>query len=226
MSEPYTTISSKEIIQRYEAIKNKASEYGAMLVCVTKGIPPQTIKILYDEGHRHFGENRVQEWLSKKPLLPDDIQWHMIGLLQSNKVNKIAGKVFMIHSIDRLSILEHINKAYVKIGCKAKCLMEVHISREETKHGFTEDEIIQFFEKEMWKGFAGVSLEGLMCIATNTSDKSIIRNEFKRLRELRDRIRGMVPFPFNELSMGMSNDWEIALDEGATIIRVGSAIFK
>ncbi len=222
--------SFKEIIKRFEYIKSKAESYNAKVVVVTKNIPSSMVRILYDASHRDFGENRVQEWLSKKAELPQDINWHIIGPLQSNKVKKVTGKVFLIHSVDREKILELIDRSASSLNVVVDCLLEVHLAREETKHGFSAQEILSLFERKrpVSESYKNVRILGLMTMASFTDDRKQIRNEFKALRELGEQIKSMygVPSYFSHLSMGMSNDWEIALEEGATIIRVGTAIWR
>lgn len=191
------------------------------LVAVSKTHPVEAIKRLYDEGQRIFGENKVQELISKQPLLPKDIQWHLIGHLQTNKVKYIAPFVSMIHSVDSLKLLREINKQALKANRVIDCLLQVHIAMEETKFGLSETELDEILSSEETRAFQNVRLLGLMGMATNTENETLIRNEFKKLKSLFDLQRSR----FSVLSMGMSSDYKIAIEEGSTMIRIGSLLF-
>jgi len=201
---------------------------GCRLIAVSKTKPVEMIRDAYDAGQRLFGENRVQELMAKFDALPKDIEWHMIGHLQSNKVKMIAPFVHLIHSVDSISLLAEIDKQAAKAGRKIQCLLQVHIAREETKFGFSPDEIREVFLQHTVDKFLHVEIAGLMGMATFTPDQDQVRSEFKNLRKLFDSLKAM-PLPANttmkELSMGMSGDYKIAVEEGSTLIRVGSAIF-
>lgn len=198
------------------------------LVAVSKTQPVERIMEAYNAGHRFFGENKVQELTEKREALPNDIEWHMIGHLQTNKVKYIAPFVNLIHSVDSLKLLTEINKQGSKCMRIIPCLLQVHIASEETKFGFSVGEVIQLLNQGDIRSLANVRIVGLMGMATFTNDKEKIRNEFKTLKKTFDTLK-TTSLPDNaemkELSMGMSSDYAIAVEEGSTIIRVGSAIF-
>jgi pyridoxal phosphate enzyme (YggS family) len=198
------------------------------IVAVSKTNPAEKIKEAYDAGQRVFGENRVQELISKYDNLPKDIQWHMIGHLQTNKVKQISHFVDLIHSVDRLNVLEEINKQAAKVGRKIPCLLQLHIAQEETKFGFSEQEAMDLLTNADLGKLDNVSIAGIMGMATFTSNTEQIRREFRGLRLFFDRLKSLT-LPNNvsmkELSMGMSGDYQIAVEEGSTMVRIGSAIF-
>lgn len=198
------------------------------LIAVSKTHPVDRIKEAYDAGQRLFGENKVQELAPKYEALPRDIQWHMIGHMQSNKVKYIASFIHLIHSVDSFSLLKEIDKQARKNQRQISCLLQMHIATEETKFGFSEDEILQGLETHALKNFSNVRVMGLMGMATFTDDRNQIRDEFRRLRNFYNRLKEY-DLPSNvimeELSMGMSSDYDIAIEEGSTMIRVGSSIF-
>lgn len=198
------------------------------IVAVSKTNPVEKIKEAYDAGHRVFGENRVQELTPKYEALPKDIQWHMIGHMQTNKVKYIASFVHMIHSVDRLSVLEEINKQAAKVNRTISCLLQIHIAREETKFGFSEEEAMNLIFSAGISQFLNVSIEGVMGMATFTSDSDQVRKEFRGLHDFFFRLKSSALPPnvtMKELSMGMSSDYQIAIEEGSTMVRIGSAIF-
>lgn len=196
------------------------------LVAVSKTHPPDSIMELYRMGHRAFGENKVQELVAKKEQLPADIQWHLIGHLQSNKVKQIVRFVHLIHGVDSTRLAREIDKEAAKCGRKVNVLLQVHIAREETKFGFTRGELLSALPELF--SLKNIEIAGLMGMASFTEDTMQVRAEFRQLRALFDEIRTMnstdVPY-FKHLSMGMSSDYPIAIEEGATIIRVGSLLF-
>lgn len=198
------------------------------IVAVSKTHPVEKIKEAYEAGHRIFGENRVQELTPKFEALPTDIEWHMIGHMQTNKVKYIVPFISLIHSVDRYNLLEEINRQGAKINRKISCLLQVHIAKEENKFGFSEDEILDLINTDAFTRFDYVSIYGLMGMATFTHNMEQVRKEFKGLHLFFDRLKSMA-LPANvvmdELSMGMSGDYQIALEEGSTIVRIGSAIF-
>ncbi len=212
------------IVDNYLRLKRELDQYGVDLVVVSKGQPAESIKAIYDAGHRDFGENRVQELRKKKPELPEDIRWHMIGHLQTNKVKYLLPWVHMIQSVDRDSLMHEINKRAEKHNTSVTCLIEVHIAKEESKHGMTVEQVYEFFETEQYNNYPNLKFVGLMGMATYTDDTSLIRNEFRTLRKIFEDIKKDFP-DFKHLSMGMSNDYKIAIDEGATMVRIGSLIF-
>jgi PLP dependent protein len=198
------------------------------LIAVTKTHPTQTIKEAYEAGHRLFGENKVQELVPKYESLPKDIEWHLIGHLQSNKVKYVVPFVSLIHSVDSQKLLEEINKQSLKAGRVVDCLLQVHIAKEETKFGLSESEVLDLLMSSDFQQLRNVRIKGLMGMATLTENKETIRNEFKGLKAIFERIKKSQHLPnisMVELSMGMSGDYEIAVEEGSTLVRIGSAIF-
>lgn len=215
----------RENIERFNA---QLKDRGTTLVAVSKKKSIEDIMEAYDAGHRDFGENRVQELREKQPLLPDDIRWHMIGHLQRNKVKYIASYVHLIHSVDSAKLLREINKQAKKAGCTISCLLQVHIAEEESKFGFDEGEIEALLGGSELEQLDHVVVTGLMGMATYTEDADQVRREFSMLRRMRDKLRetyDLASVRLDELSMGMSDDYLIALEEGSTMIRVGSKIF-
>lgn len=198
------------------------------LVAVSKTKTESEIMEAYNTGFRRFGENLVQELKKKQHLLPKDIEWHMIGHLQTNKVKKIAAFVSMIHGVDSLKLAAEINKQAVLNKRVIPCLLQVHIAREESKFGFEASDLLDLIKSGAFDGFAQVKIAGLMGMATFTQDQELIRAEFRKLKTLFEEIKSTATgknFDFTELSMGMSNDYQIAVEEGSTMIRVGSSIF-
>jgi pyridoxal phosphate enzyme (YggS family) len=198
------------------------------LIAVSKTKPAEAIQEAYDAGQRVFGENKVQELVPKSEALPKDIQWHLIGHLQSNKVKYIAPFVHLIHSIDSFRLLEEVNKQAVKADRTIACLLQLHIAEEETKFGFSEDEVKDLLASAELQKLENIQIAGLMGMATFTEDLEQIRREFRGLRGLYEQLKAS-SLPSNvmmrHLSMGMSSDYRIALEEGSTMIRVGTAIF-
>ena len=198
------------------------------LVVVSKTIPANGMMEAYKAGQRIFGENKVQELITKYPKLPKDIEWHMIGHLQSNKVKYIVPFVSLIHSVDSKKLLEAIDKEGNKIGRIIDCLLQVHIAAEETKFGFDEVELEALLKSDSFKMLQNVKICGLMGMATYTDDNFKIRKEFKRLADILNTLK-LEYFgqnsSFKELSMGMSSDYQIAIESGSTIVRIGSEIF-
>lgn len=200
---------------------------GVKLIAVTKTHSIETIMEVYNCGHKIFGENKVQELVSKHKLLPNDIEWHFIGHLQSNKVKYIAPFISLIHSVDSIKLLVEIDKQANKNNRIIDVLLEFHIAEEESKHGLKKEDIKEIFESELFQKLNNVRIIGVMCMATFTNDEQTIRKEFKELKYIFDFIKHKyfnLQY-FKEISMGMSNDYEIAIEEGATIIRIGSNIF-
>jgi len=200
----------------------------AKLVAVSKFKPVSDILDAHSAGQKVFGENRVQELTDKQPQLPADIEWHMIGHLQTNKVKYITPFVHMIHGVDSFKLLKEIDKQAAKAGRVQNCLLQVHIAQEETKFGFNEAEIEEMLNSTEFANMKNVTICGLMGMATLTDNTNQIRNEFRGLKQLHDRLKSRYfsTYPeFKELSMGMSGDYQIAIEEGSTMVRVGSAIF-
>ena len=192
------------------------------LVAVSKTKPNAEIMQAYDAGHRVFGENKVQDMVTKSEELPSDIQWHMIGHLQTNKVKFIAPFVSLIHSVDSLKLIKEIDKRAAQNNRIIDCLLQIHIAEEETKFGLSDIEATQVLAYA--KHLNNVRIKGLMGMATNTRDESIVRNEFAGLKELFLKFQS-VSKHLQIISMGMSTDYEIAIEQGSTMVRVGSAIF-
>lgn len=198
------------------------------LIVVSKTQPLEKIREAYDAGHRDFGENRVQEMGPKYEVLPHDISWHLIGHLQTNKVKYIAPFVSLIHSVDSPKLLVEINKQASKILRIIPCLLQIHIAEEETKFGFSEQEVLELINSSSLKGLQNIAIKGLMGMATFTDNKEQVRREFRSLKTLFEKLKKQVlpeSVKMQELSMGMSGDFTIALEEGSTMIRVGTAIF-
>jgi len=199
---------------------------GARLVAVSKTHPVEKIRDAYDAGQRLFGENKVQEMVDKQPQLPGDIGWHLIGHLQRNKVKYIAPFVTLIHAVDSFRLLEEIDKQGAKCGRTLHCLLQVYIAVEETKFGLDPDEVVDLVQHV--EPLKHVRIDGLMGMASLTDDTDKIRSEFKTLKSLFEKLKAS-SLPANvsmkELSMGMSSDYDIALDEGSTLVRIGTAIF-
>ncbi|HOB83245.1 MAG TPA: YggS family pyridoxal phosphate-dependent enzyme [Bacteroidales bacterium] len=216
-----------DIAENIASLKNELPQ-GVKLVAVSKTKPVSDILVAYKSGHRIFGENRVQELLSKKDLLPSDIEWHLIGHLQTNKVKYVVPFISMIHSVDSYKLIKTINYESEKANRVVDCLLQFHIASEETKYGFSMDEVIAMISTPEFSKLDSVKICGVMGIATFTDDENLIRKEFRYLadcfRELKRRY-----FPendsFREISMGMSGDYKVAIEEGTTIIRLGSIIF-
>ena len=215
------------IAQRIEAIKSKLPE-GVDLLAVSKYYPKESAAEAYAAGHRRFGESRVQELCPKQEALPKDIEWHFIGTLQTNKVKYIAEFIHTIHSVDSLKLLQEIEKQAARHNRVIRVLLELHIAAEETKHGLKPDEALAMAEAIDREMFPHIEFAGIMTMATFTDDKAQVRNEFKTAADTFARLRSILnddKDSFRELSMGMSDDYTIAIDEGSTMIRVGSAIF-
>jgi pyridoxal phosphate enzyme (YggS family) len=209
--------------QTYEQLIADLGSHHAALVAVSKTKSVEEIKELYDLGQRDFGENYVKELVEKQIQLPNDTHWHFIGHLQSNKVKQIAPFIHLVQSVDSLKLLQEINKQAQKFNRVIDCLLQVHIAQEETKFGLDEHEL-----KELLKGsiapLHNVRICGLMGMASFTDDMEKVRNEFKYLKSLFDRLRTLNP-ELKTLSMGMSSDYSIAIEEGSNMVRIGSLIF-
>ncbi len=200
---------------------------GVELVAVSKFHPAEAVAQAYAAGQRLFGESRVQELLAKQPALPDDIRWHFIGHLQTNKVRSIIGRTAMIESVDSLRLLQLIDSESQRAGVVTRVLLQVHVAEEETKFGFTPDELLAYFSARGYQSLRATHLCGLMGMATNTDDTERIRSDFSTIANLRRDIMECAPDlrGFHTLSMGMSGDYPIAIECGATLVRVGTDIF-
>ncbi len=196
----------------------------ATLVAVSKTKPIEDIQALYNLGQRDFGENYVQELIEKKSLLPKDIRWHFIGHLQSNKVKYIASFVHLVHGVDSLNLLKEINKQALKNNCIINCLLQIHIAKEVAKFGFDEHELSQLHELHELKH---VNVLGLMGMASFSDNNDLIISEFKNLKKIFDTNAQLstINFQLSTLSMGMSGDYKIALEEGSNMVRIGSLLF-
>jgi hypothetical protein len=212
----------------YAEIKQYCDDRGAELLVVSKTKPAEDIREIYHQGQRVFGENRVQELLKKQPELPADIQWHLIGHLQTNKVKYLAPVVTLIHSIDSLKLLEEVNRQAEKNNRRMEVLLQLHIAREETKFGLSEKEAEELLQHVLTSPLHHVTIRGLMGMASLTEDEERIRREFRGLKSFFDRHRSLqsTGLQLHILSMGMSSDYRLAIDEGSTMVRIGSAIFS
>ncbi|MCC6279044.1 MAG: YggS family pyridoxal phosphate-dependent enzyme [Saprospiraceae bacterium] len=212
----------------FNTLVSKLTEKNVRLVAVSKTQPPERLLELYQAGQRIFGENRVQEMLEKRDALPADIQWHLIGHLQTNKVKFIAEFVSMIHSVDSLRLLMEIDKQAARQHRTIDCLLQFHIAQEESKFGFDESEAWALLESPEFRQMKHIRLCGVMGLASFSSDTELVRSEFHYLHDVFQRIKTTF-FPntahFCEISMGMSGDWEIAVEEGSTMVRIGSLLF-
>lgn len=215
------------IREKIVEIKKQIPE-GVTLVAVSKTKPIEDIMQAYDEGQRVFGENKAQEMKEKQALLPKDIQWHMLGHLQENKVKYIVPFVSLIHSVDSLKILQAINKRAIICERVVDCLLEIDISHEETKFGLSKDELYKLLSSPEYEQMKNIRVCGLMGIGSITDDNSKTREEFRGLRalysEIKDKFFAGKDY-FRHVSMGMSGDYDIAIEEGSTIVRIGSKIF-
>jgi pyridoxal phosphate enzyme (YggS family) len=214
-------------ISAWKHILDALTPYGATLVAVSKLQPAEAVRQLYDLGQRDFGENYVQELLEKQAALPKDIRWHFIGHLQSNKVRHIAPFIHLIHGTDSASLLKEINKQGIKNNRTISCLLQVRIAREETKFGMTVADAEALLNGGFIASLDRVSLQGFMGMATLSDDPAILHDEFRSLKSFSDRMCSLPASPVQGkiLSMGMTSDFSIALEEGSTMVRIGSAIF-
>lgn len=214
------------IASRLEAIRSTLPE-GVELCAVTKFHPVDALMQAYEAGQRVMGESRVQELLQKIPQMPADVRWHFIGHLQTNKVRQIIGKVAMIESVDTLKLLKLIDQESQRAGVVTNLLLQLHVAAEETKFGFSPDELLEYFRSGEYRQLRAVRLCGLMGMATNTDDRERIREDFRTIALTRQAIANAAPDleHFTQLSMGMSDDYLIAIEEGATLVRIGTDIF-
>jgi len=211
------------ISENLKFFKNELPE-KVSLVAVSKTKPLENLQEAYTFGQRIFGENKIQEMTEKWQLLPKDIEWHMIGHVQTNKVKYMAPYVSLIHGVDRLKVWSEIHKQALKNDRIIPCLLQVHIADEETKFGFSADEIKEIITHNTLLEFPNAKVVGLMGMASNSNDQDKVRAEFKGLRKLFD-LANELGCDFKVLSMGMSGDYSIAIEEGSNMVRVGSKIF-
>ena len=212
------------IKERLERILATLPE-GVQLVAVSKFHPAERLQEVYDAGQRIFGESRPQEMAAKAEVLPKDIVWTMIGHLQTNKVKMIAPFVSMITSVDSERLIEEIEKQAAKLDRVIDILLEVHVAQEETKSGWLEQELRDYLATDKLKGMSHVRVRGVMTIASNTDDESIVRADFQRIKDIYDSLKPHFGEAFDTLSIGMSDDYPLALEYGSTMVRIGTAIF-
>jgi len=210
--------------EAYKSITKELKSKNVTLVAVSKTKPNEDIQALYDMGQRDFGENYVQELAGKQAVLPPDIRWHFIGHLQSNKVKYIAPFVHLIHGVDSLKLLQEINKQALNNNRIIDCLLQVHIAQEETKFGFDEQELNELMKEYEKLQLNHVRIVGMMGMASLSDDMEKVRGEFTYLHSLYSRFSTQ-HFTFNILSMGMSGDYRVAIEEGSTLVRIGSLLF-
>ncbi len=214
--------------ERIIEFNNHLKKNNCKLIAVSKTKPVELIQEAYNAGQLDFGENKIQELRDKPGQLPDDIRWHMIGHVQTNKVKYIAPFIYLIHAVDSLKLLKEINKQARKNDRVINCLLQVHIAREEHKFGFEKDELNEMLNSDEFKTLENIKIIGLMGMATYTDDQQQIRSEFQSLKIMFEKIKVEFSCPnleMSEISMGMSDDYPTAIEEGSTMIRVGSKIF-
>lgn len=215
------------IADRLEAVKGTLPQ-GVELVAVSKYHPVEEVMEAYRAGQRVFGENIVQELRVKQPLMPEDVEWHFIGHLQTNKIKYIAPFVSLIHSVDSFKLLSEISRQAMRFDRRIDCLLQIHVAEEETKFGFTVDECWQMLDGGSWRGLAGVRLCGMMCMASNTDDTIQVHAEFRRVYDFFTQAKAKFFADAPEFSIrcyGMSHDYSIAIEEGSNMVRIGTAIF-
>ncbi len=212
----------------YSEINQYCQSRGVDLLVVSKMRSIEEVYSIYHQGQRQFAENRVQDLLSKKDQLPDDIQWHLIGTLQRNKVKWVAPFISLIHSIDDFKLWEEIHRQALMNKRIIPGLLQIKVAAEESKFGFSFDRLLQILEQDPWNLLSGVQIRGVMGLSSLTDDQNQIRNEFKTLKMYFERLKTQYfNYPeFSTLSMGMSGDYQIAIEEGSTLVRIGSKIFS
>lgn len=200
---------------------------GVRLVAVSKFHPVEALREAYDAGQRRFGESRVQELLAKEPQMPADVEWHFIGHLQTNKVRQLMGKTALIESVDSERLLQIIDSESERAGVVTRVLMQVHVAREETKFGFLPEELLEYFAERRFESLKATHICGVMGMASNTDDAERVRQDFRAIADIYGKIRETAPGlrGFDTLSMGMSHDWHLAVQEGSNMVRIGTAIF-
>jgi pyridoxal phosphate enzyme (YggS family) len=216
------------IINNINSYNEQLAPYKAQLIAVSKTKPVEDLLQAYEGGQRDFGENKAQELTTKFETMPKDIQWHMIGHLQRNKVKYIAPFVYLIHAVDSPRLLVEINKQALKTDRVISCLLQIHIAEEETKFGFDEAELLDFITSDALSEYKNIKILGLMGMATNTDNKAQVSKEFNHLKALFEQIKNnfdLKNVEMQELSMGMTSDYIEACEAGSTMVRIGSAIF-
>lgn len=223
---PPQRIEKMSVSENITRIQSTLPE-GVRLVAVSKFHPVEALREAYDAGQRLFGESRVQELVAKMPHMPSDVSWHFIGHLQRNKVRPLIGNVALIESVDSLRLLETIDRLSEESGVVTRVLMQVHVAAEETKFGFSPEELVEYFSSRGYENLRATHICGIMGMATNTDDEKRVRADFAAIRRCFDEIRAVSPDlrGFDIISMGMSDDYRIAIEEGSNLVRVGSAIF-
>jgi pyridoxal phosphate enzyme (YggS family) len=212
--------------EQYLSIQKELTNQHVQLIAVSKTKPNEDIQVLYDLGHRNFGENYVQELVEKQAILPNDINWHFIGHLQSNKVKYIAPFVYMIHGVDSEKLLQEINKQALKQNRIIDCLLQVHIATEETKFGFDGPALHELLLSQRLANYTNVRIRGLMGMASFSDNQQLLNQEFTLLKTYFDKAK--MAFPngqFDTLSMGMSSDYALAISKGSNMVRIGSLLF-
>ncbi len=214
------------ISENIQHIKQKLPPH-VTLIAVSKTHSAEAIMEAYNTGERDFGESRPQELLQKAAELPQDIRWHFIGHLQTNKVKMVVPHADLIHSIDSEKLLAEVDKFCEKSNIIARYLLQVHVAQEETKFGFSPEELVDFIQQKRLVGYPHAQLCGLMGMATYTENMEQVRSEFHQIKTLFEQVKPLLPHPecFTQISMGMSHDYRIAIEEGATLVRVGTSIF-
>ncbi|MCU0389827.1 MAG: YggS family pyridoxal phosphate-dependent enzyme [Thermoflexibacter sp.] len=217
------------ITENLKSISEELASFPKVkLIAVTKTKPIEILLEAYQAGLREFGENKVQEMLPKYEALPKDIHWHLIGHLQTNKVKYIAPFVYMIHSVDSLKLLQEIDKQGKKSNKIINCLLQIYIATEESKFGLDEQELTELLENQDFKMLKNIKIKGVMGMATNTENTELISQEFGNLKNIFEKIRQQYQgenIDFQEISMGMSGDYSLAIEQGSTMVRIGSKIF-
>lgn len=200
---------------------------GVRLVAVSKFHPVEKLMAAYEAGQRRFGESRVQELLAKEPQMPADVEWHFIGHLQTNKVKQLVGKASLIESIDSERLLDIVDQESRKAGVTTRVLMQVHVAREETKFGFWPEELLDYFRARKFENLTNTHICGVMGMASNTDDEQRVSEDFAAIAKVYGDILELCPDlrGFDTLSMGMSGDWPLAVEQGSNMVRIGTAIF-
>ncbi|MGD1891442.1 MAG: YggS family pyridoxal phosphate-dependent enzyme [Cyclobacteriaceae bacterium] len=218
-----------DIAENIDQLQQELAPSGCKLIAVSKTKPISTLMEAYEAGVRDFGENKVQEMVSKYEQMPKDIRWHMVGHLQRNKVKYIAPFVHLIHSVDSIRLLEEINKQGAKNNRTISCLLQAHIAEEESKFGFSDEEIFQLIRDETIQHLKYVKIVGVMGMASFTPNDTQVHQEFEHLKLLFEALKHNDDLPdqirMEEISMGMSGDYRIAIEEGSTMVRIGTTIF-
>lgn len=215
------------IAKQIKRLRSELPE-GVNLLAISKYQPIEALQEAYDAGQRMFGENHIQEMAAKAAALPKDIAWHFTGHVQTNKIKYMASFVSLIHAVDSFRLLREINKHAAKHDRIIDCLLQIHIAQEDTKYGLTIEECRELLATESWRELTNVRIVGLMAMGSNTDDMELVRGEFRQMKQLFDELRDtyFADEPsFSQLSEGMTDDYPIAIEEGSTIVRIGSMIF-